>query len=420
MRYIVLFTTLLSFSAYGSPTVVPDSVAARTEGGKKIIVHRVEPKETWFSLSRKYGVNVKLIQEANPGITTLQIGETVNVPASRRIVKSSTVITAQGTVPVPPPVAPREEPAARPSQSAPVEKHTVGAGETMYSIARKYSITVGDLKRWNNISGEGLQTGQVISVYGPATRDESVAVSSRPVARPSSAPPVSPAYREDPSVPAYLGKSDLKDPKPKKNRNPYSTDPWERLESLADTIVPGKPKVDTTKNYLARQRAQKPAGAPGTSGTPAATGTTPLPKGTTQPAGGKDSVLAKAAPAQKVYETPNLEPAPIPPSQLMKARRDSAQKSLREITEQGAAAWINDEQVNPSKFYALHKSAPAGTIIKVTNITSKQSVFVKVVGVLPDGGENSSLLIKISKAAAKKLNVTESKFQAELSYGVPQ
>jgi rare lipoprotein A (peptidoglycan hydrolase) len=248
----------------------------------------------------------------------------------------------------------------------------------------------------------------------PATAD------ARP-AKPVTAPArqTHPAYSEDEFIPAVPGRSDLKSEKPKKNKNPYSVDPWERLEALADTVTPGKPKVDSTARYSVDQFGKKKPVTPASPGTASGAGSRPGSTAGTaaKPPVKKDTVVK--APEQ-VFETPNLEPAPIPPSQLMKAQKDTARKALKEVTEQGTASWIDDEKVNPNKFYALHRSAPIGTIIKVTNTLNKQSVFVKVVGALPESAESANLLIKISKAAAKKLGVAEAKFQAELSYGVPQ
>jgi hypothetical protein len=50
--------------------------------------------------------------------------------------------------------------------------------------------------------------------------------------------------------------------------------------------------------------------------------------------------------------------------------------------------------------------------------TNNKYVFVKVVGTLPDTGDNNDLVIKISKASAEKLGVRDSRFQSELNYGV--
>ena len=88
------------------------------------------------------------------------------------------------------------------------------------------------------------------------------------------------------------------------------------------------------------------------------------------------------------------------------------------MMEQGVATWIDDENINPNKYFALHRGAPVGTIMKVTNRMNKRTVFVKVVGKLPDTGDNDNIILKISKASAEKLGVRDQRFQCDLSYGV--
>ena len=92
----------------------------------------------------------------------------------------------------------------------------------------------------------------------------------------------------------------------------------------------------------------------------------------------------------------------------------------KEVNEIGVAAWIEDEEINPNKYYALHRTAPVGTIIKVTNKMNSRAVYVKVVGKLPSTGDNDGVLIKISKAGAEKLGVLDERFQAELLYGISE
>jgi LysM repeat protein len=88
------------------------------------------------------------------------------------------------------------------------------------------------------------------------------------------------------------------------------------------------------------------------------------------------------------------------------------------ITENGVATWITDGELNQNKFYALHRTAPIGTIIKITNRMNNNSVFVKVIGFLPDTGDNANIIIKITQAAAQRIGAIDQRFQAELSYGV--
>lgn len=44
--------------------------------------------------------------------------------------------------------------------------HTVQSGETLYSIARKYKVSVPDIKRWNNLANTIIKKGQRLKVSG--------------------------------------------------------------------------------------------------------------------------------------------------------------------------------------------------------------------------------------------------------------
>ena len=68
------------------------------------------------------------------------------------------------------------------------------------------------------------------------------------------------------------------------------------------------------------------------------------------------------------------------------------------------ASWIRDGDINQSKFYALHRNAPPGTIIKVTNRMNGDYVFVKVVGTLdPTLATMTSKFLKCRKPLQKEL-----------------
>ncbi len=92
--------------------------------------------------------------------------------------------------------------------------------------------------------------------------------------------------------------------------------------------------------------------------------------------------------------------------------------AIDKITETGVANWLTDGELNQNKFYALHRTAPVGTIIKVTNRMNNNSVFVKVVGILPDTGDNKNVMIKITQAAAQRIGALDQRFTAELSYAI--
>jgi membrane-bound lytic murein transglycosylase D len=68
---------------------------------------------------------------------------------------------------VKPATAPVKPAAPAPAQStanATTSHHTVGQGETLYSISRKYGTTVDNIKKLNNLKGDGISVGLKLKV----------------------------------------------------------------------------------------------------------------------------------------------------------------------------------------------------------------------------------------------------------------
>jgi len=131
---------------------------------------------------------------------------------------------------------------------------------------------------------------------------------------------------------------------------------------------------------------------------------------------------AVSQPAEKLVASTENNPVGYYDDRLLSGSvsKSSTGRMIRQMNETGVASWIMDGEVNQNKYYALHRYAPVGTIVKVTNRMNGKYVFVKVVGLLPDTGDNKNLIIKISQAASNKINVLDSRFQAELSYGITE
>jgi rare lipoprotein A (peptidoglycan hydrolase) len=85
------------------------------------------------------------------------------------------------------------------------------------------------------------------------------------------------------------------------------------------------------------------------------------------------------------------------------------------VVEAGLAESINDSG-NTEGYYALHRSAPVGTILQVRNEMNNLSVFVKVVGKLPDTGANDKLVVKITQKAYERLAAVDKRFRVEVTY----
>ena len=87
------------------------------------------------------------------------------------------------------------------------------------------------------------------------------------------------------------------------------------------------------------------------------------------------------------------------------------------VTEKGPGTWFRSNAiVGSGKYYALHNTAPRGTIVKVTNPLTGKSIYAKVLDVIPQLKANANLIIKLSDAAQDALGINEARFYCELSY----
>jgi LysM repeat protein len=90
-------------------------------------------------------------------------------------------------------------------------------------------------------------------------------------------------------------------------------------------------------------------------------------------------------------------------------------KSL--MTSRGTITWINTENAKMSdSYFGLHKTAPIGSIIRVTNLVNKRVVFVKVIGKLPETSDNLNIALKLSIAAKKALLLNGDKAYVDIEY----
>ncbi len=114
--------------------------------GIRYYVHSVSKGETLSSISRLYGVDVASIVKANPhSAEVLSIGQLIKVPAP--------AVTADAQ-----PLTPKQ-------QRRLFEVHTVNQGETAYSIAKRYGISVSTLMEDNpGFDPAILSIGQKINI----------------------------------------------------------------------------------------------------------------------------------------------------------------------------------------------------------------------------------------------------------------
>lgn len=154
--------------------VAETTAAERMDSGVSTS-HTVAKGETLFSISRRYGVSVDAIKQQNENVLKrgLQPGQVLTIGgASGEVVAEK---PAQKTAQKPA-ERPVEKPAPRiqyyepPADTANTEtgsevKHKVEKGETLYSLSRKYNVSVDDIKSQNeDLLKKGLQIGQVLTI----------------------------------------------------------------------------------------------------------------------------------------------------------------------------------------------------------------------------------------------------------------
>ncbi|MBT8335619.1 MAG: LysM peptidoglycan-binding domain-containing protein [Gemmatimonadetes bacterium] len=146
----------------GRPTVVrlPPGTAegfleawARIPADRRVTVteHVVAPGETLGAIAREYGVRTADLQSANPMVRPrrMRIGARLVVPrAGSGPSSSGRGSTASGAPPA-------------------SGEHVVRSGDSLWTIARRYGVSVGQLRSWNGLrEGAVLQPGDRLRLAG--------------------------------------------------------------------------------------------------------------------------------------------------------------------------------------------------------------------------------------------------------------
>ncbi len=146
-------------------------VISRLNGGsKRKITHEVAAKETPYGISREYGITIAELEKQNPQITEgLQIGQTLEI----EVANSSNKADIPVAIPKVATVIASSIPAKRPTTYASYE---VKPKETIYSLTQYFNITEAELLRLNPELSEGMKIGMILNV--PATGSTTYTASS--------------------------------------------------------------------------------------------------------------------------------------------------------------------------------------------------------------------------------------------------
>jgi LysM repeat protein len=305
--------------------------------------------------------------------------------------------------------------------------HTVGPKENLTSIGRLYNINGRELANYNKIDyDKGLALGQVLKI--PA---QNATVKVATVTPPVKAEPVQPAKtvsstnkNGSPVYHTVAKQETLYRISTMYNKVPIADiKKWNNLTSDAlsegtKLIVgySGEKNVMETKTAAVKEPVKEVAVAE-------------KPKKDDSPrikTAGEEEINTKAKEDKKEMTQPKT--AAAAPVSNTKAKDFNGgffknifddQTNGKQFTNESGTGGVfkSTSGWEDGKYYCLHNTATAGTIVKVTNKATGKSVFAKVLDMIPDIKQNAGLIIRISNAAADALGATaDSKIDCTINY----
>ncbi len=180
--------------------VVALKTGEKLEIPKEVIEYEVLPKESLYSIAKKYGIKLADLQKANPELAnkSLKVGQKITVPvkadanatlvaeksanaekyqkeetkqtsALQEQIVENKKLEAEKTIEA------LAQTSADVPKSSNVFTHEVLRGESLYLIAKKYNITLSDLRKANaELGNKSLKVGQTILVPVKANSNSSL------------------------------------------------------------------------------------------------------------------------------------------------------------------------------------------------------------------------------------------------------
>ncbi|GGE23451.1 hypothetical protein GCM10011516_21430 [Sphingobacterium cellulitidis] len=295
-KTIIIFSATFLFAGVSLAQAQSNNPSQKTTvvNGKTFIEHSVSAKDTYYQLSRIYGIPVKDIMNAN-NKKNLRVGDSVYIPYKEpekkpdekpQVVQNNTNKDRESK--------PLGDPNGKTIEAKILTEYKVGSNETLFSIAKRFSTTVDNIKKLNGLNSDTLQEGQTLKIPD------------------------------------------------------------------GDVIV-----------------------------------------------------IQKEVPSSSI----NL---PIPDNiSKEEIEFETNRYGIREKKEKGIGIWMENLESGGRSNLALHRTAPVGTILKITNPLTKSVTFAKVVGKFSDTAESRDAIVILSKSAASYIGALDKRFLIEIAYGAP-
>jgi len=135
-----------------SSTQRKKAIQSTSKGNKTRVNHYVQSGESFWTISRKYNVNMHSLAKWNGMAVKDPLGQGQKLVVWTNNSSSSAALSKR-----------------KPSQTIQPISYTVRNGDSLSRIASRYSVSVSDLHRWNSIKGKYIQPGQKLRLYVDVT-----------------------------------------------------------------------------------------------------------------------------------------------------------------------------------------------------------------------------------------------------------
>ena len=282
-------------------------------------------------------------------------------------------------------------------------------------LARQYGTTVADIKRINDLKTINLKIGQILKmpVKAGAETTSSTPLQTAPVqtvqTKPAVTAPVTPVHATPPPTPVVAQEKKPEIVKKSENQvvksepaTPVVQGNPDKNQFLEHTVASNETMYSIATRYnltLDQLKAQNNLT------------TNSLYVGQKLLINGQYPVKNEHNNDSDVKDIDTIESVKNPSLRLPASRY-----GLSQMDEKGAGVWITDKDLDPSKMLVLHRSAPIGTIMKITNPMSNRSTFAKVVGKFTENESTKDVIIVVTKAVADALGALDKRFLCNLTY----
>ena len=235
-----------------------DSIGVKGVDGKTYIMHKVSKGEGVYGIGKKYGVPAADIFAANEGSkTSIKIEQILLIPKSGLSATAGNSGKGSGS-------------GAGTAGSASASKsektyHTVEAGQTLSAIAKKYNITVAELKNLNNLKSDNITLGQkllvkekvdAIVVNEPKPLKPKPEPKTNPVVKTSEAVVVPPVISNNNVVVSSKTESSESSDKTNQVINTYSTDDGDEISENGLAHVSSEGELSQDRSFIMHPSAK--------------------------------------------------------------------------------------------------------------------------------------------------------------------